>query len=69
MHEYRKKLDYTRVRRKRNGSVVKMKHTYRVKAHDAKERLLFFKTRTKAKLPTIRRMATFRGFIPDRITK
>ena len=47
---------------------VKRKKTYRIRAKDPKDRLIFFKTRTKQRLATIRRISTLKGLKPDRIT-
>lgn len=71
MHDFRQKLyqHKPRITRKPTTNRIKMRHTFRIKAHDVKKRLLFFKVRTKQGAATIRRFATLKGFIPDRITK
>lgn len=48
-------------------NLVKKKTTYRVKARDQKQQLVFFKTRTADRLRTVRRFATLQGWNPERI--
>lgn len=50
------------------GGKIKLKHTYRVRAYDAKDRLTFFKTRTKLPVSTIKRMLSRGKLREDRIT-
>ena len=46
----------------------KSKKIYRIRAVDDKDRLTFFKVRTKNRLATVRRFATLKGLRLDRIT-
>lgn len=57
-----------KVEKHRKPRYLKMKHTFRVRARDPKDRLLFFKTRTKQRTATIKRLATIKGLLPERIT-
>lgn len=59
IHVKKRDVDYSSVRRRK---------TYRIRARDVKDRLAFFKTRTKARLATIRRVSTLKGLKPERIT-
>lgn len=52
-------VDYVPVRRRK---------TYRIRARDMKDRLAFFKTKTKDRIATIRRISTLKGLKPERIT-
>lgn len=70
-HEYRKttsKFDHTR-RVKTPGSKIQAKHTFRVKGHNWKKHLVFFKTRTKNLVRTLKRFSTLQGFSIDRVTQ
>lgn len=69
LHVSRSQKLAERSRRKRTDRIpsIKMKHVFRVRAHDPKDRLVFFKTRTKMPETTIKRFATLHGFKPDRI--
>lgn len=57
-----------RVSKRRDWFKVRRKRTYRLKAHTQKGRLVYSKTRTKQKMATIRRIATLKGLLVDRIT-
>lgn len=46
----------------------KKKTIYRIRATAGKNRLFFFKVRTKDRQSQVRRFATLRGFVPERIT-
>lgn len=68
MHEFRQKLELTH-KPSRLRKSIKAKHTFRIKAHDQKNKLVFLKTRTKQPVATIKRIATLHGLTTDRITK
>ena len=50
------------------GAKIKLKHTYRVRAHNDKGLLTFFKTRTKMSTTTLRRLMARGHVTPDRIS-
>lgn len=57
-----------RAKHKELGPKTRRKKVYRLRAHDAKGRLVLTKTRTKQPMATIKRIATLKGLIVDRVT-